>query len=85
MKTITHNVNDPMGIHARPAGEFVKVAKAFESAITVKKGEKTADAKKIFGLMGMQVKHGEEVVIEIAGSDEEKAFEAVEAFLKENF
>ena len=33
MKEFTYTITDPEGIHARPAGELVKAAKAFESAI----------------------------------------------------
>ena len=33
MKEFTYTITDPEGIHARPAGELVKAAKAFESAL----------------------------------------------------
>ena len=37
MKEFTYTITDPEGIHARPAGELVKAAKAFESAIKLNK------------------------------------------------
>ena len=37
MKEFTYTITDPEGIHARPAGELVKAAKAFESAIKLRK------------------------------------------------
>ena len=55
MKEFKYIITDPEGIHARPAGELVKAAKGFASAIKITKGEKSADAKKIFGLMGLGV------------------------------
>ena len=35
MKTVTHVIADPLGLHARPAGLLVKLAGDFESAIVV--------------------------------------------------
>ena len=53
MKEFTYTITDPEGIHARPAGELVKAAKAFESAIKLNKEGKSADCKRVFGIMGL--------------------------------
>ena len=58
MKEFKYTITDPEGIHARPAGELVKVCKEFACKITLTKDGKTADCKKIFGLMGLAVKKG---------------------------
>ena len=84
MKEFKYIITDPEGIHARPAGELVKAAKGFASVIKITKGEKSADAKKIFGLMGLGVKQGEEILIQAEGEDEEQAAAGLEAFLKGN-
>ncbi len=84
MKNIKYTINDPLGIHARPAGLLVKESNQFTSNITVKKGDKTADCKKIFGLMSLGVKQNDTIEIIIDGSDEENAANAIEAFLKQN-
>ncbi|MCI9136376.1 MAG: HPr family phosphocarrier protein [Lachnospiraceae bacterium] len=84
MKEFTYVITDPEGIHARPAGEFVKAAAKFESDVTITKGEKTVSAKKIFGVMGLAVKQGQEITIKTEGSDEETAAAELEAFLKNN-
>ena len=65
MKEFRYTITDSEGIHARPAGEFVKEAKKFASEVKIVKGEKSADAKKIFGLMSLGVKQGEEILIQI--------------------
>ena len=83
MKSFCYVIQDKEGIHARPAGEFVKAAKGFASTVKVLKNGKAADAKKIFGLMGLGVKQGEEEV-QVEGADEETAAVSLEAFLKEN-
>lgn len=53
MKQFSYVITDKEGIHARPAGLFVKQAGKFSSKITIAKGEKTGDAKRIFAVMGL--------------------------------
>lgn len=84
MREFTYVITDTEGIHARPAGELVKAAKEYQSSVTIIKDEKKADAKKLFGLMGLGVKQGMEIKMQIEGEDEDAAAEALEAFLKEN-
>ena len=85
MKEFEFVVTDPQGIHARPAGLLVKEAKKFESNISVFKGARKGDLKKIFTIMALGVKQGETIKVQLEGADEEQAASAVEAFLKENF
>lgn len=84
MKEFTYVISDPQGIHARPAGLLVKECAKFGSKITLKKGDKQGDAKRIFAVMSLAAKKGEELVVTIEGEDEEAAAVAIEAFLKEN-
>jgi len=83
MITINYTIKDPEGIHARPAGEMVKLLKTFESTITISKGEQTVDAKRILGVMGLGAKQGQEIVMAVEGADEEKAAQEIELFLNE--
>lgn len=85
MKEFEFVITDPQGIHARPAGLLVKEAKKFESNISVFKGARKGDLKKIFTIMALGVKQGETIKVQVEGADEEQAASAVEAFLKENF
>lgn len=85
MKEFEFVVTDLQGIHARPAGLLVKEAKKFESNISVFKGARKGDLKKIFTVMALGVKQGEAIKVQVEGADEEQAASAVEAFLKENF
>ena len=79
MKEFKYTITDPEGIHARPAGELVKAAKQFASTIKL-----TGDCKKIFTVMGLAVKCGQEVTVTIEGEDEEAAFASISQFLKDN-
>lgn len=63
---------------------LVKKANEFASKVTIKKGEKSADAKRIFAVMGMGVKKADEITVCVEGEDEGAASEAMEQFLKEN-
>ena len=85
MKEFTFTITDPQGFHARPAGLLVKEAKKYESKITIAKGARTGDVKKIFAVMALGAKQGEEIKITVDGADEDTAAAAMEAFLKENF
>jgi len=84
MKEFKYVITDELGIHARPAGLLVKEVAKFQSDIKIKKGEKEADAKRIFGIMGLAAKKGDEIVLTADGADEADAIAAIEVFLKAN-
>ena len=78
-------VKDPNGLHARPAGQLVKEAQKYKSALSITKGEKSADLRRLFAVMGLAVKQGETVVIKAEGEDEQEAADFIQQFLAENF
>ena len=77
-------VKDACGIHARPAGLLVKVAKGFASTATLEKDGKSCDMRKLMAVMGMGIRQGETITVTAEGGDEAAAIEAVEKFLTEN-
>ncbi len=84
MKAFDYVITDPEGIHARPAGLLVKEAAKYSSTITLEKGTKKADAKRIFAVMGLAAKNGETLHVTVEGADEADAAGAMETFLKNN-
>ena len=84
MKSFKYVITDPVGIHARPAGELVAAAKKYAANITIKANGKSAGAKKLIMLMGLGVKQGDEIEVDVKGADEDAAAAGLEAFLKEN-
>ncbi|MCR4911929.1 MAG: HPr family phosphocarrier protein [Bacilli bacterium] len=84
MKSFTYVIQDKEGIHARPAGIVVAEAKKFASQVTIENKGKTADLKRIIGVMALCVKCGEEVLVKVNGDDEEAAAAAIEKVFKEN-
>ena len=80
-------IRNPMGLHARPASLFVKIANKFESDIKVRKADESVDGKSIMGLMTLAANQGATLEIEISGPDAEAAMNELEVFLtsdKEN-
>lgn len=65
------------GLHARPAAEFVKAAKGYNSDIKVIKDGKEANAKSSLNLMSLGAKKGDNLTIRAEGEDEEAAAEAL--------
>ncbi len=84
MKQFTYTVNDPVGIHARPAGMLVKEAKNYTSTITIEKNGKSVNALKLMALMGLGVRKGDTVTVAAEGDDEDVAIAGLEKFFKEN-
>lgn len=67
MKKFSYTVTDAVGIHARPAGLLVKEAKKYASKIVICKDGRTAEAGKLMAVMGLGVKCGQAVEVEITG------------------
>ena len=85
MKQFNYVINDPLGLHARPAGLLAKLAKPYaDTVISVTKGEKTVKASQLMKLMSLAAKNGDEVTVTVEGPEEEAAFEAVKAFFDAN-
>lgn len=84
MKEFKYMITDEQGIHARPAGLLVKEAASFPCTVTIEKDGKSVDAKRIFGVMGLGVKCGQEIVLKAEGEQEEEAIAKLSAFLEEN-
>ena len=62
-------ITNPAGLHARPAAEFVKRAKASSSKITVTSGDKTVDAKSMLGILKLGATQGTTISVEVDGDD----------------
>ena len=78
-------VKDPLGIHARPAGQIAKLAKGYaDSVITISKNGTAAKASQLMKLMGLGVKNGDTVIVAMEGGDEAAAFAAMKEFFDAN-
>ncbi|MCF8524481.1 MAG: HPr family phosphocarrier protein [Aquiluna sp.] len=86
MITATVTIEDPIGLHARPAGQIVKLVK--ESGLTVrmgKAGEELVLANSPLRMMALKAKTGEQLVVEVDTNDQAVAdslFAQIQNFLK---
>jgi phosphocarrier protein HPr len=71
-----------LGLHARPAAEFVKCVMKFKSKITVCKGEERFSAASILEVLSADLDCGARIVLEAVGPDEQEALSELEALLK---
>lgn len=84
MKQFDYIIKDELGIHARPAGLLVKEAGKYNATITIQKESKSADAKRLFALMGLGIKNADTVTVSVEGEDEEVAYDSMKQFFEAN-
>lgn len=84
MTEFEYTITDPVGIHARPAGQLAKKAGEFKSKVTVFKGDRSADTGRLMVLMSLGIKQGDTVKFRIEGSDEKIACVELRKFLISN-
>ncbi len=71
-------VGAEVGLHARPAAQFVQAAAHADGDVTVAKGDSApVSAKSILALMGLDVRHGDEIVIAADGDDSEAVLDTL--------
>ncbi len=85
MPTKELTISNKLGIHARPAAQFVKTASKFEADIRVQKDGEEVDGKSIMGLMMLAAGHGSVLTIVTEGSDAEDALTELEDLVVRNF
>jgi phosphotransferase system HPr (HPr) family protein len=78
-------IRNKLGIHARPAAQFVKLASRYSCDIHVEKDGEQVDGKSIMGLMMLAAGHGSVLLVSAEGSDAEDALTAIEDLVKRNF
>lgn len=78
-------VLNKLGIHARPAAQFVRVASRFQADVTVEKDDERVDGKSIMGLMMLAVGCGAEISVTADGADEAEALAAIEELIAGKF
>jgi phosphocarrier protein len=74
-----------LGIHARPAAQFVKMANRFQSDIFVEKDGEEVDGKSIMGLMMLAAGHGSVITVSAEGVDADEALAALEDLISRKF
>ena len=76
---------NPLGMHARPAAEFVKVASRFKCAVEVRKDDLAVNGKSIMGVMMLAAECVSSLTIKTDGEDAEAAMHALLALVADGF
>ncbi len=84
MVSFTYVIKDKLGIHARPGLLLVQEAGKLTSNITIIKGAKSGDAKRMFCVMNLAVKQGDQITVQVEGENEAADAEVMKNFLEHN-
>jgi phosphocarrier protein len=74
-----------LGLHARPAAQFVRLANRFDCEIWVEKDAEQVNGKSIMGLMMLAAGHGSKILVTTEGNQAQEAMEAVEELVNSGF
>jgi phosphocarrier protein len=78
-------ITNRLGLHARPAAMFVRIASRHRSEVWVSKEGEVVNGKSIMGLMMLAAGQGSKLHIRCEGPDADKAIEELEALIKAGF
>ena len=78
-------VSNKIGIHARPAAMFVKIANRFDCEIFVEKDGEKVNGKSIMGLLMLAAGPGSKLNVEANGADAARAVAELDALFLRKF
>lgn len=78
-------ISNKMGMHARPAAQFVKRASKYQCNVWVEKDDEPVNGKSIMGLMMLAAGRGEKIRVTTEGSDAEAAMADLEDLITGGF
>jgi len=87
MLETTVRVVNHLGLHARAAGQLVKLARRFKSRITLRKpdGSAEADARSMLSVLTLAASINSRLIVEIDGADEREAMDAITHLFEQGF
>ncbi|MCL2030923.1 MAG: HPr family phosphocarrier protein [Oscillospiraceae bacterium] len=78
-------VNNQVGLHARPATFFIQKANEFKCSIWVEKDERRVNAKSLLGVLSLGIIKGTTITLLADGPDEQEAVDALHDLIVSNF
>mgnify|MGYP005838213671 CR=1 FL=1 len=78
-------IRNRLGLHARPAATFVKKAAQFEAKVWMEKDGMRVNAKSIMGLLTLACPLGSKIILQVEGTDEERAFQELGSLIEAGF
>ena len=83
--TQSFEIKNKLGLHARAAAAFVKIANRFQSNVTVNKDAVSVNGKSIMGVLMLAAAQGSEISITARGGDANDAVAALGGLIDEKF
>jgi phosphocarrier protein HPr len=74
-----------LGLHARPAAMFVRIASRYRAEVWVDKEGEQINGKSIMGLMMLAAGQGSKLTIRCEGADADKVMEELEELIRQKF
>lgn len=74
-----------LGLHARAAAKFVKIANRFESSVKVEKDGVVVDGKSILGILTLAAVQGTKIKLSVSGKDEQATLKALVNLIESKF
>ena len=78
-------VSNKLGLHARPAAQFVKLSSRFRAEILIARDDVEVNGKSIMGVMMLVAEKGAQLVIRGMGEDAEQAVGELAALVERGF
>ena len=81
----TFKIDNELGLHARAAAQFVKIASRYRSEIKVQKDSREVNGKSIMGILTLAAAKGSKIRITTIGEDSSKAMDELGALIDNKF
>ncbi|HQL01407.1 MAG TPA: HPr family phosphocarrier protein [Smithellaceae bacterium] len=81
----TFELKNKLGLHARAAASFVRVARQFQSEIFIERGGETVSGKSILGILTLACPMGSMITVRADGPDAFEAMAEIETLIENKF
>jgi phosphocarrier protein len=78
-------IKNRLGLHARPAAQFVKTASKFKADVFIGRNEHEVNGKSIMGVMMLAAEKGSVLTLTVSGDDESAAMLALTELINRKF
>jgi phosphocarrier protein HPr len=78
-------IKNKLGLHARAAVKFVNMANRFGASVKIVKDGNEIDGKSILGILTLAATQGSEILLLVAGKDEDSALKAIVDLINNRF
>ena len=85
MVEFQYTIQDPQGLHARPAGQLAQAAAKLESTVTLAAKNTEVSAKRVIALMKLCLKRGDTATFRLEGATESADADSLRAFCEATF